>query len=280
MTGLVGRLLDGISKSRKRIVVIGDAMVDRWVHGHVAQCQDGCPKFVQESVVETSGGAANAEQCLSHWEVNTSLYAQSVRPTKCRYIDDGKMVFRSDDDAILLVAGTCSACKWAREIGLEMAERAGAVLLSDYDKGMLTSNYVASVAGLCRDRGIPCVADCKRAPRVYAGCILKGNLEWARKYMDGVFDRVANIVITRGDGNPLVEGETVGNTLWVNCVNHVGAGDCFAAHLALALAYGFSLRDAAVVAHSAGRVYVQHPHNRAPYPSEVAADMSGAFSAV
>ena len=63
----------------------------------------------------------------------------------------------------------------------------------------------------------------------------------------------------------------------VKCVNHVGAGDCFSAHLVLALAYGFTLEDAAVIAHSAGRVYVQHQHSRPPLPQEVREDMASAL---
>ena len=59
----------------------------------------------------------------------------------------------------------------------------------------------------------------------------------------------------------------------VNCINHVGAGDCFGAHLVLALMYGFSLEDAATIAHSAGRVYVQHLHNRPPLPEEIEEDL-------
>ena len=60
----------------------------------------------------------------------------------------------------------------------------------------------------------------------------------------------------------------------VECVNHVGAGDCFAAHLALAMAHSLSLVDAVAIAHSAGRVYVQHPHNRPPTPDEIKKDLS------
>ena len=63
----------------------------------------------------------------------------------------------------------------------------------------------------------------------------------------------------------------------VEVKNHVGAGDCFAAHLILGLAYGLSLEDAATVAHSAGRVYVQFPHNRPPLPSEIVADFATAL---
>jgi D-beta-D-heptose 7-phosphate kinase/D-beta-D-heptose 1-phosphate adenosyltransferase len=60
----------------------------------------------------------------------------------------------------------------------------------------------------------------------------------------------------------------------VPCRNHVGAGDCFGAHLALALASDVhNLRAAVRYAHAAGRVYVQHPHNRPPYLHEIARDL-------
>jgi len=60
----------------------------------------------------------------------------------------------------------------------------------------------------------------------------------------------------------------------VECKSHVGAGDCFAAHLTLALAHGIPLEQAAAIAHSAGRVYVQHLHGRPPYPIEIRKDLS------
>jgi D-beta-D-heptose 7-phosphate kinase/D-beta-D-heptose 1-phosphate adenosyltransferase len=58
--------------------------------------------------------------------------------------------------------------------------------------------------------------------------------------------------------------------------SHVGAGDCFAAHLVLALAHGLSLEEAAMIAHSAGRIYVQHPHGRPPWPHEIKKDLDPA----
>lgn len=42
----------------------------------------------------------------------------------------------------------------------------------------------------------------------------------------------------------------------------IGAGDCFAAFLALAFAHGFGVRDCAEVAFKAGAVYVQNVRNR------------------
>jgi len=45
---LAEKLIVEIDKKQKRILIVGDAMVDRWVHGHIDVCQDGCPKFVEE----------------------------------------------------------------------------------------------------------------------------------------------------------------------------------------------------------------------------------------
>ncbi len=266
---LATRLLGEIKTRRRLIVVIGDTMLDRWVHGHIEQCQDDCPKFVQESVVETPGGAANAALCLSHWDTQVSLYgfAGNDCPIKCRYMENGKIVFRHDDDG----PPRCGTeYEWERKLALEMASHADAVLLSDYDKGFLTPYFIKEMAALCKARRVPCVADAKRAPEVYENCIIKGNYAWYEKFG-------SPHVLTLGGVEPTVGNDSIYSDdvlSPVNCINHVGAGDCFAAHLTLALAYEFTIKEAAALAHSAGRVYVQFPHNRAPSPEEVAADLA------
>ena len=270
MENLAERLVREISQSRKRIVVIGDAITDRWVYGHVEPSQDGCQKFVQEHAYITPGGAANAHNCLTHWKVNADLFALAEvdRPVKTRFLTaDGKITFRWDDETMRVQPG-----KWMYDAALEMVGCASGVLLSDYDKGFLSLEFIRQVADLCNMRGISCVADCKRGPEAYRGCIMKGNRDYCRKY-GGL------AVCTYGEGVPEVDGEFVHlNLSPVNCVNHVGAGDCFAAHLVLALSFGFPLKEAATLAHSAGRIYAQHPRNRAPYPAEVAADLSTSTS--
>lgn len=279
---LVDCLLGKIKDDTKHVVVIGDAIVDLWVHGHTSRCQENCTRFVQEKVVETSGGAANAEHCLSHWGVGTLLYSYLGRDCsiKCRYVEDEKVIFRADHDR--LPSGDYA---WVRQVALEAVYSAGGVLISDYDKGFLPPEFIRGVVATCRDRGVPCVADCKRAPELYSGCVLKCNSDYHYKYnaeLSALVDAGprSSLVVTDGPRTPAVwdAGKSVklglGFLLPVRCVNHVGAGDCFAAHLTLALAYGFSLKDAAVLAHGAGRVYVQHPHNRPPLPSEVAVNLS------
>ena len=293
---LARRLQDEVNKRRPRIVVCGDAMVDQWVHGRIEDCQDGCPKFVEESRMTTPGGAANAARCLDLWdpvivdlfscnELEEEIVLGDAYPIKTRFVKpDGKILIRWDSEPR-------PNTKWYRphNLALEMVGCAAGVLLSDYDKGFLTPEFIRKVVDLCKERGIPCVADCKREPDLYFGATIKCNKDWNDRHYHspkGQWNhRVGGPwVLTLGERQCVVNptGQYDDTHLCgvekpaVKCVNHVGAGDCFGAHLTLALACGFSLQDAAALAHSAGRVYVQHPHNRPPYPDEIAADLDGA----
>lgn len=200
---LAERLLSDIAKQRKRITVIGDAIIDQWVHGHLEPSQDGCDKFVQESFFESPGGASNAYNCLTHWDVRSDIVcvSESDRCVKTRFVDqDNKIVFRWDQDR------KCDTIKyaWAYALGLELVQCSDAVLLSDYDKGFLTTDYIKRVSDACKKRNIPCIADCKRSPEVYEGCILKGNEAWASKYAAEIDVYNGIIIITRGTLPPIV----------------------------------------------------------------------------
>jgi bifunctional ADP-heptose synthase (sugar kinase/adenylyltransferase) len=286
---LAEQLMVRIKEHKKLIVFIGDTMSDHWIHGHVAECQDGCPKFVKEAMVSTPGGAANAYRSIVEWKVRSSLYGFNMGrgPIKARYVDkSGNILFRVDDEQPC--GQNDSYNRGARERAIEAACWADAVLLSDYDKGFLTPKLIQKVAKICKERGVPCVADCKREPSMYAGCILKANGAWG---VSNLTSGSANLcgslkgvwgtqyVETHGADCPSVWDNkdwvhtTIPNLPPITCINHVGAGDCFAAHLTLALAYGFTLVDAATLAHSAGRVYVQRPHNHPPCPEEIAANL-------
>jgi bifunctional ADP-heptose synthase (sugar kinase/adenylyltransferase) len=259
---LAEMLMVKVKEDPRRIVVIGDAMVDQWVHGRIHPCQDDCPKFVDTEMYTTPGGAANALQSVHHWGVKTDLfsYGRDMYPIKRRFIDeDGRVLWRWDDE--LREVYPCNA---TRKLALQAVQYSGAVLISDYDKGFMTPEYIARVIEECREHGVPCVADAKREPDIYRGALLKCNREYFTKYRSGV-------VVTRGAEPPV---GLVVNLPPVACRNHIGAGDCFAAHLALALAYEFSLPNAMCIAYSAGRVYVQHLHNRPPRPEEIAEDCS------
>ncbi len=154
-----------------------------------------------------------------------------------------------------------------------------AVLISDYDKGFLTEEMIEAMVK--RPVASIIVSDAKREPGFYHGALLKCNREYERKF--SVTRKIdSEFVITNGRDGPHVsinrnqdgwQAFFVRSGSYVECVNHIGAGDCFAAHLTLCLAHGLNLEDAATIAHSAGRVYVQHPHSRPPWPHEIRKDL-------
>lgn len=273
---LAQHLIEADRHNPRRILVIGDRMNDVYIHGRLEDtCQEGCPKFIEESRMLVPGGAANAARSLINWQTKVALFCTPCGFLRQRYMVGDKCVWRHDDNEIK--CGLEAVRKEA--IHALVQGKWHAVLLSDYNMGILTSVFIGVVAAICKDAGIPCIADCKQAPEVYQGCILKGNMNWLNQR--GVVGyRADSVVITDGPRGPTVgiKGDVthIPDGLPVSCTNHVGAGDCFAAHLTLALAYGFSLKDAAAIAHSAGRVYVQHQHNHPPTPSEVAGDMAQA----
>ena len=295
----------------KTILVIGDAMEDLWFLGKQSPCQDGCMKFVSRRVAMTPGGAANAARSLFRWASKVRLISPwrvkvlilegqdamtsveafgqvdnelcheegvSFLPRKSRYLDDGKVVYRDDieDDHYGLDDERLAQY---RQLTTLAVERLGidAVLISDYAKGFLDGFTMRKIAAACHRRDIPVVADCKQAPGAYAGAILKYNSDYLTRYAGALLHKCR--VVTHGKHPPLV---FIGGDMEVAvdqhrlpdvpCVDHVGAGDCFAGVLTLALAHGFDLAVSARIAHHAGRVYVTHPFSRPPWPFEVVKD--------
>jgi bifunctional ADP-heptose synthase (sugar kinase/adenylyltransferase) len=276
----IDRLIESDQAAPKRVLVVGDVIDDVWVHGTLHDSQDGCQKFVEALRVHTPGGAAGAARQLQNWKCKVSLNCDVDLPpiisTKTRYIVDNKIVFRHDLEQDYSETRDISECReWIR---FYLQNRAfAAILISDYDKGLLTPQLIHLIIDHCKDEAIPCVVDAKREPELYAGAIIKGNEDYWRKHLITID---AKIVMTRGQLPPtLLLGPAPENDLPpVRCINHVGAGDSFAAHLVLGLAYGLSLEESAIIAHSAGRVYVQHQHGRPPTPQEIRDDMKAPCS--
>lgn len=278
----INRLIKEDRESPRTIFFVGDAMTDVYIHGKLGSCQEECYKLMEESYHSVPGGAANAERSLRNWKVNKiSLFNEVLGPIKTRFMVNNKCVFRHDNDHCDFDKRTVRVKNWVTLN--ECINEINAVLISDYDKGLLTPSFLEDVIKLCKQYKIPCVVDAKRQASIYKGAIIKGNVDWMVKHGFGL---TQNYVITQGGDSPYGMSHT--NSTWnawaiesrrdvvYPVVNHVGAGDCFASHLTLALAHDFSLKDAAAVAHSAGRVYVRHIHNRPPYPEEVREDVSNA----
>ena len=293
-----------IERSRERklsVAVIGDAMLDVWNHGHVEQCQDGCPRFINhDTPLNLPGGAALAASQLDRWNVKVSLMAitggisdlgrlgggldrkNSTRsgfvPIKERFVADGRIVMRHDREgtAYGLSDDKLNDCRRTVVSALEI-DRFDAVLISDYDKGLLDGQTVRKIIDHCIEHDIPVVADGKKPPTSYLGAVLKVNSAYAAQHPE-VSSHTPAAVVTYGAEDPVIVGESSdyidqGSNTPVVCRNHVGAGDCFAAHLAFALGHGLPIEQAVSIAHAAGRVYVQSALPRAPWPHEVRRDL-------
>lgn len=261
------------NKKPRRILVVGDGMMDVYVHGKLSKCQDGCDKITEENYVEVGGGACNAARSLMHWRARkVCLFVPGVS-TKTRFMVDGKVHLRYDDERYDVNYNPL------RDEVLECIRewKPEGILLSDYDKGVFCRDFVRKIVAECKRSKVPCVADAKLHPDYYSGTVIKGNEVWFEKFRTDMIHSKDKIVVTMGADEPNIWDDG-----WrpyhndklptVKCVNHVGAGDCFAAHLTLALACGLSLKDAAAAAHSAGRVYVQRQHNSPPHPQDILRD--------
>lgn len=273
----IDRLIESDRKTPKRIACIGDSVTDVYVHGHLDTCQENCLKFMEDSRTTVDGGVANASRSLSHWHSPAAYFSnhRSIEPVKTRFIVNGKIVFRHDDDEMDVPAILAGSQKTA--FAAMTSGNPSGILISDYSKGFLTPEFISQIIDYANKRDIPCVADAKREPELYRGATLKCNIDYARRFDVNPLD-TPSYVITHGHKTPAIwcDGNMVERRHLnrpVECVSHVGAGDCFAATMTLALAHGLSLGDAATIAHSAGRCYVQHPHNRPPWPHELRRDL-------
>lgn len=288
-----------------RIAVVGDTILDKWVLiDELFSSQDHCLSARTKSAVgaaeaELPGGAAGAARQLLHWNAEVHLIGPVARelmvslrswgknvltdlafvcprlPVKTRYHDVlGRILFRAEMEPAVygMMPSELQEC---RDLAVKAIETLSwdAVFLVDYQKGFLTDDFIRRVIAAAEARKIPVVADPKREPHCFAGALLKVNQDYERSHF---LSKVPHIV-TFGSDEPLLCQDGLqkipGRGVPVACRNHVGAGDCFGAHLTLGLALGFANQAAAQFAHAAGRVYVQQLRGRPPWPHEIARDL-------
>jgi D-beta-D-heptose 7-phosphate kinase / D-beta-D-heptose 1-phosphate adenosyltransferase len=170
-----------------RVVVLGDAMLDRYVAGEVRRISPEAPIPVLRARArrEVAGGAANAALNVASLGGQAVLVAavgkdeaaaglraalegvetrfvEAPRPTtvKTRFVAGGQQMLRLDEEE----AGPVDA---ATEDGLLAATRAAlegarALILSDYAKGTLTDRVLAGAIAAAREARVPVVVDPKR----------------------------------------------------------------------------------------------------------------------
>ncbi|NTU68538.1 MAG: D-glycero-beta-D-manno-heptose-7-phosphate kinase [Chlorobiaceae bacterium] len=192
---------------RQKIAVIGDVMLDKYIFGHVSRISPEYPVPVVDVTGESSrlGGAANVAQNIhalgakafligvtgrdqgreamislmeEHGFDSGLLLEDPSRPTTCktRILSQNHHITRVDYES----RKPLDAAIEARLLDMfrEISGSLGAVVLEDYNKGVLTGSFIASVIGICRELGLPVLVDPKlKGFFSYSGCsVFKPNL--------------------------------------------------------------------------------------------------------
>lgn len=177
--------------SGRRVVVVGDLMLDETVRGDVARISPEAPVPVLEVTGRTStaGGAANAAANVASLGGKVALVGvvgddqagialrehvaaagidangilvDNARPTtqKTRIVARAQQVVRIDHESRAVLEGDAAKALAAR--AREAVAGADACIISDYGKGVVSPALVAAIVEAARAKGTPVVVDPKR----------------------------------------------------------------------------------------------------------------------
>ncbi len=316
-------LIEGVTRfRRRRVLVVGDLMLDRFIWGAVSRISPEAPVPVVEIRRETAclGGAANVSMNVAalggrplpigiigadfegrellDWfrslgsPVGGVLVDRERRTTvKTRIIAHHQQVCRADrEDNRPVSASTLSRLVERFEHALTHAD---AVVISDYAKGLVSPRLLRRILPLARSANrIVCVDPKKKELSTYrpATVITPNTLE--AENASGITIRnskdlvragrqiqkeggAEHLLITRGErGMTLFEGNgrvTHIPTLAKEVFDVTGAGDTVIATLALGLAAGLSMLEAAMLANIAAGLVVGKLGTAAVSPEELIA---------
>jgi D-beta-D-heptose 7-phosphate kinase/D-beta-D-heptose 1-phosphate adenosyltransferase len=214
---------------------------------------------------------------------------------KTRIVAHGQQVVRADrEDASDVPAGVEAALVEA--VRRELAA-CSALVVSDYEKGVVTASLLKRVIPLARRHRVPVLVDPKvRHFRLYRGVTVVTPNQLETELATGLRLRGPDellaagrrvlsllgcraVLVTRGEhgmslferGRPPLHVPAAGREVF----DVTGAGDTVIATLALALAAGASLPEAATLANCAAGVVVGKVGTAQASPEEVLAAVSG-----
>ena len=168
----------------KRILVLGDLMLDKYIWGDVSRISPEAPVPVVEVKADTCclGGAGNVSHNLENlgafpllvgvigkdepgrWikkniQDSRGIFIDGKRPTtvKTRIIAHHQQVVRVDWEKKSLISPTIEK----QILNFVQKEQYDGVILSDYNKGTLTKSLMDKVLPLAQERKIPVFADPK-----------------------------------------------------------------------------------------------------------------------
>ncbi len=299
------RLAELLEGSRgRRIVVVGDAMLDVYLRGDVDRISPEAPVPVVRvrERKHALGGAANVAQNVAAVGARCDLVAAIgddrggetlrtmlreigadrdtlvpvERPTtvKTRIVARSQQVVRVDEEEDADLEG--AEIERLLEAARDAIAGAGALVLEDYNKGVLVPMVITETIAAARARGLPVIVDPKyRNFFLYRGAtVFKPNRRELEAALGAAVDLehpaalpqtlarlgVDYLLLTLGErGMALLSAtEAVRRvpTVAREVYDVVGAGDTVTAYLATALAAGGTVAEASVIANYAAGVEV------------------------
>lgn len=304
----------------RRIAIVGDVMLDRYLRGDSERISPEAPVpvVVVRERSDAPGGAANVaanvvalggEAMLlgvvgddaegaalrrsleEHGIRQRGLLPIAGRPTtvKTRVIARGQQVVRIDEEnAAPLDQGVVEQLG---HLVLEAIHEADALVLEDYNKGVLTPSLIRPAIDAARARGIPIVVDPKYQNffSFKGATLFKPNRRELADALGAAVDLaepralheavtrtgVDYLLLTLGAEGMLLVGEGGTRQQIASQAREVfdmsGAGDTVTAWAAAALAGGASMLDAAMVANLAAGIEVSKAGVATVAPAEVLA---------
>ncbi len=286
------------------IVIVGDVMLDEFIWGKVQRISPEAPVPVVEVLDETyhMGGSANVAANIRGLEgtpipigvlgrdsaadrvldllkqsgIEVSGLVRDDRPTtlKTRIIAQNQQVVRTDRESRKALSPQVNAD--LASAFLRHLPQAKAVIVSDYDKGVVNRELLSAILPKARSAGVPVFLDPKvphadyyrpitlitpnqREAELLTGTAIEDErgLEDAGRRLLGKFE-CEYALITRGEeGMSLFSGSGSRHlpTFAREVFDVTGAGDTVIATLALAWAGGGTMEESAILAnHAAGIV--------------------------
>ena len=286
---------------KKRVLVLGDLMHDKYIWGSVIRISPEAPVPVVEAYQETSclGGAGNVCQSLKslgaypllvgivgndsegEWikrnvPDSRGIFVDESRPTtlKTRIIAHHQHVVRVDKER----KGALTRRIEEQIINFVQGEKYDGLILSDYNKGVMTKFLTSKVLSFAQKRKIPVFVDPKvenfflftpvtlitpnhfeAARIVHHDCDTNSQIESAG---NEILSRIVTpfLIIKRGEqgmsvferGKKAIHIPTVAKEVF----DITGAGDTVIATAALALLSGSSILEAAALANTAAGIVV------------------------
>ncbi len=285
----------------KKVLVLGDIMLDKYIWGDVVRISPEAPVPVVEVKKDTSclGGAGNvcrnleslgaypllvgitgedpeAEWIKAHVPDSRGIFIDKKRPTsvKTRIVASQQQVVRVDSER----AASISYKQAEKILGFIMNEECDGILISDYNKGVITRHLMTKLLVYMKKKRIPVFVDPKienfplfspitlitpnhhEAERIiHHACHENSEVDQAGKK---IFQKISTkyIIIKRGEHGMTVFEKGKRSVHIPSLAREVydvsGAGDTVIATASLALLSGATILEATCMANTAAGIVV------------------------